>query len=357
MSKIRYAVLGAGWISQEAFMPGVDSTDNSVMTAIVTGNAEKAAKLAEFYNIPDVYSYDQFDDMLASGKVDAVYNALPNSMHAEFTVRALNAGIHVLVEKPMATTIEDCEAMIAAANASGAKLMIAYRLHCEPATVAAIERVASGEIGDPRLFTSTFSLQSGPGNHRQQAEHWGGPLPDIGVYCINAARHLFQDEPTEVVAMAATGDDARFSQIEENVSVLLRFPKGRMAALSVTFNGEPSDHYRVIGTSGELEVRPAYDFHAALSHVLYKDGTAQAKHFDQIDHFAAQTAYFSDCIMQDHPPEPDGAEGLADMVIMLAVEEAIKTGTRVAIDLPARPQHPNAAMVRMIPPTTRRLLV
>lgn len=357
MQNVRYAVLGAGWISQIAFMPGVELSGNSKMTAIITGNQDAARKLAAFYGIAHVYTYAQYDEALASGHFDAVYNALPNSMHADYTVRALNKGIHVLVEKPMAVTVAECDAMIAAADASRAELMIAYRLHCEPATVSAIERVAAGEIGDPRIFTSTFSLMSHEGNHRQKSEHWGGPLPDIGVYCLNAVRHIFRDEPTEVVAMAATGDDPRFSQIDENVSVTLRFPQGRLAAFTVTFNGEPSDHYRVIGTKGELEVRPAFDFKGALSHRMIKDGKIEDTQFEQIDHFGGQTAYFSDCVLNDKPPEPDGHEGRADMVIMMAIEEAIKTGRPVKIDLPQRPSHPESNMVRMIPTTTKRLMV
>ncbi len=116
MRKIRYAVVGTGWISQIAFMPSVAQTGNSEMTAIVSGNRANAEKLADFYGIEHIFSYDQYDEMLHSKLVDAVYIALPNSLHADYTIRAAQAGVHALVEKPLAVSVAECEAMIAAAD-------------------------------------------------------------------------------------------------------------------------------------------------------------------------------------------------------------------------------------------------
>jgi predicted dehydrogenase len=145
--EVRYAVVGAGWIAQEDFMPGVAKTGNSVMTALVTGDARKGRELSEKYEIEHVCGYDGFDALLKSGRIDAIYLATPNTMHRDFTIRALTAGIHVPCEKPMAPTIDDCRAMIEAGQKLGAKLMIAYRLHFEEATLEAIETVRSGKLG------------------------------------------------------------------------------------------------------------------------------------------------------------------------------------------------------------------
>ena len=169
MKKVRYAVVGAGWISQEAFMPSVDQTGNSEMTAIVTGNIEKSRKLADFYDIKHVYTYERYDEMLKAGVADAVYVALPNSMHAEYAIRAANAGIHALVEKPLAVTIAESEAMIAAATKAGVWLMTAYRLHNDAATLEVLDMVRRGDIGDPRLFQSILGFQANAGNHRLKA--------------------------------------------------------------------------------------------------------------------------------------------------------------------------------------------
>src|SRR5437667_5358914 len=135
MSKVRFAVVGAGWISQEAFLPAVRQTGNAEVTAIVSGNAAKAKRLAEFYGIEDIYDYAEFDAMAASGEVDAIYVATPNSSHCEYTVRAAQHRLHALVEKPLATSTADAESMISAAQAAGVCLMTAYRLHNDPATL------------------------------------------------------------------------------------------------------------------------------------------------------------------------------------------------------------------------------
>ncbi|MDH3659772.1 MAG: Gfo/Idh/MocA family oxidoreductase [Alphaproteobacteria bacterium] len=357
MDKIRYAVVGAGWISQIAFMPSVPQTGNSAMTAIITGNATNAAKLAAFHGIEHVWIYDDYDDALASGQFDAVYIGLPNSLHADYAVSALKAGIHALVEKPLAVSVEECEAMIAAAKEGGALLMTAYRLHCEPGTVEAIRMIREGAIGTPRFFSSIFSFQTGEANHRLKAEHWGGPLQDIGVYCLNAARHVFGAEPTLAIAMKGHGDDPRFSEVEETISATLRFPGDAIATFTASFNAAEIDIYRIIGTEGEIEMQPGFRFETPTRMILRREGEVTETTFPDIDHFGAQTAYFSDCIRNNHPPEPDGAEGLADVRALLAIEAAAKTGEPQPIDTPPRLGHPTADMVRMVERTDRRLVL
>lgn len=357
MDKVRYAIVGAGWIAQEAFMPAVDQTGNSVMTAIITGNADAAEKLKDFYGIPQSWGYDDYDAALASGAFDAVYIALPNSMHADFAIRALKAGIHAIVEKPLAISVAECEAMIAASEESGAHLMTAYRLHCEPATVEAIKLVREGAIGSPRYFSSCFSFISDAGNHRLEAKHWGGPLQDIGVYCLNAARHVIGAEPIEAVAMQTHGSDPRFAEVEATIAALLRFPGGEIAHFTVSFDAEATNSYRIIGTDGEIEMEQAYEFQTTPRIVLRKDGKEQVMEFNNVDHFGAQTAYFSDCILSGQKPMPDGAEGLADVRALLAIEAASKTGQAQRIEGPPMKASPDPSMVRNVPRTDRRLVL
>lgn len=359
MQKIRYAVVGAGWISQIAFMPAVAQTGNSRITAIVSGNAEAAAKLAEFHGVEHIVDYDGYDALLAGDLIDAVYIALPNSMHADYAIRAARAGKHVLVEKPLAITVEECQAMIDAADAAGVWLMTAYRLHCEPGTIAVLDRIRAGEIGEPRYFSSTFTLQAAPGNHRLQAKHWGGPLQDIGVYCINAVRHVFQAEPQEVFAMTSRGNgDPRFAEVEEALAVTLRFPGDRLAQFYVSFGTGGLDQYRVHGTRGDLTVDPGYRFETEIAFRRRVDEDEVETHVaEPCDHFGAQTAYFSDCILNGTRPEPDGQDGLADVAIMRAIERAAATGQVQKLDLPARPAHPSAQTLRMVPRTDRRLVL
>jgi len=231
--KIRYGVVAGGSISQGAFMPGIGQTDNSVMTALVTGDPEKGRKLADLYRLTS-WSYEEFPALLASGEIDAVYVATPNFRHREFVVPALEAGIHVLLEKPMATNEEDCRAMIDAARRSGAKLMIAYRLHCEPGTLEMIERVQAGDFGDPRLFTSIFTQTVKATNHRARSGFGAGPVPDMGPYPLNMVRQLFNAEPIEVSAL---GVNTPGSAVDtwDTVTVSLRFPGERLAQFTLSY--------------------------------------------------------------------------------------------------------------------------
>jgi len=356
MAKVRYGVVGAGWISQIAFMPSVAQTGNSEMTAIVSGNPERAKELADFHGVPNIYSYDQYDEMLASGVVDAVYIALPNSMHADYAIRAAKAGVHALVEKPLALTVAECEAMIAAADSAGTLLMTAYRLHNEPVTVAVLDAIRSGEIGEPRLYSSVFSTQVAADNHRLKAEHWGGALQDIGVYCLNAARHVFGAEPTEAIAMSGRSADARFDEVDEVIAATLRFPGEAIATFTASFGAHDLDTYRVVGTEGEIDVWPGFHFLHQPRFRVRRGEEVREVAFEPVDHFGAQTAYFSDCIMTGTRPESDGEEGLADVRALLAIEEAARTGRPQTIETPPRPSHPSPETVRMIATTEKRLV-
>ena len=355
---IRYAVVGAGWISQEAFMPGVAQSGNSTIAAIVTGDLEKGAKLAAFHNVPQVVAYDGYDALLASDSIDAVYIALPNSMHANYTIRAARAGKHIMVEKPLAVSEAEAQAMIDAARDAGVYLMTAYRLHNEPATLAVLDHIAKGDIGTPLIYQSVFSFQMGAGNHRLKAAHWGGPLQDVGVYCVNAARHIFGEEPIEATAtLTQPADDPRFGEIEASIAATLRFPSGGLAQFVASFGAADVDSYRVVGSKGDLELDPAFKFDCAMKLRLRRDGVTTQTTFPQIDHFGAQVAYFSDCITTKTPPEADGEEGLADMRALIAIEAAARTGQPQPIQTPPRPRHPTPDMVRMIPVTAHRLLL
>lgn len=355
---IRYAVVGAGWISQEAFLPGVAQSGNSTIAAIVTGDLAKGAKLAAFHGIPQVVAYADYDALLASDAIDAVYIALPNSMHADYTIRAARAGKHVMVEKPLAVSVEEGEAMIAAADAAGVFLMTAYRLHNEPGTLAVLDHIAKGDIGTPLIFQSIFSFQMPPGNHRLKAEHWGGPLQDVGVYCVNAARHVFGEEPIEATAtLTQPKDDPRFGEIEASIAATLRFPSGGLAQFVGSFGAAAVDNYRVVGSKGDLELDPGFKFEQPMKLRLRRNEVTVETTLPQTDHFGAQTAYFSDCILAGTPPEADGAEGLADMRALLAIEAAAKTGQPQPVQSPPRPRHPTPDMLRLTPITKHRLLL
>jgi predicted dehydrogenase len=347
--KVRYAVVAAGWISQGAFMPGVRQTDNSVMTALVTGDPLKADRLASNYGLKS-YSYEQFPQLLESGEIDAVYLATPNFRHREFAVPALEAGIHVLLEKPMAASEEDCLAIAEAAKRSGAKLMIAYRLHFEPGTVEMVSRVGAGHIGEPRVFSALFGQTTKESNHRMQGGFWEGPVADMGPYPINAVRSLFRDEPIEVHAMGTTSPE-RKTHTPDTVSVTLRFPGEKLATFIVSYSLPATQRFTLVGSKGEFEASPCFGFGEGVA-IAYRatiDGKTEEHTHPVVDQFAGETQYFSDCILQDRDPEPDGDEGWRDIRVVAAIERSLKTGQIQKLDsLPKRPGI-NSEQARRLP--------
>ena len=356
---VRYAVVGMGYISQAAILPAfAHAKRNSRLVALVSDDPEKQRKLARRHGAERTYGYEEYDECLASGEVDAVFIALPNSMHRDYAVRAANAGVHVLCEKPMALTEGECADMIRAAGESSVKLMIAYRLHFEGANLAAIEAVRAGKLGEPRIFTSTFTMQiEDEDNIRLKADLGGGALYDIGVYCINAARYLFRAEPEEVFAWSATRDDPRFDEVDEMTSAVLRFPDQRLASFTVSFGAADVSTYRIVGTEGDLRVEPAYEMAEDLVHHLTRKGRTREKSFPKRDQFAPELLHFSRCVLEDLDPEPGGAEGLADVRIVRALLRSAETGTPVALDIVPPPERPGAGQEIRRPPVEKPKLV
>src|ERR1700757_3402002 len=264
--KIRYAVVGLGHITQVAVLPAFRNAANSDLFALVSGEPEKLEKVGKKYSLEHLYSYEDYSRALSN--VDAVYLALPNHLHREYAVRAAAAGVHVLCEKPMAVTSEDCHAMIEAGKQNHAKLMIAYRLHFEAGNLEAIRLANSGKLGDLRFFTSEFAQQVAEGNVRaiEPVSRGGGPVYDMGVYCVNAARYLFGSEPIEVLSVTASGGDKRFRLVEEMTSVTMRFPEERLGRFSCSFGAADISRYALIGTKGVLRADPAYEYAMAIKH-------------------------------------------------------------------------------------------
>ena len=337
---VRYAVVGLGYIAQIAMLPAfAHAKRNSTLAALVSDDPAKLKSLARKYKVPSTYSYAEYDACLRSGDIDAVYIALPNSLHAEYAVRAARAGIHVLCEKPMAVTEAECEEMNRAAKDNGVKLMIAYRLHLEAANLEAVAVVEGGKLGDPRAFNSLFSMQVREGNIRLKRDLGGGTLYDIGIYCINAARYLFQDEPTEVFCRTVSGSDARFREVDEMATVVMMFPGQRFASFTCSFGAADVSAYEVLGTKGKLRVDPAYELSEGLTHHLTIGDKTRTRTFPKRDQFAPQLVYFSNCVLTGRDPEPSGLEGLIDVHIIRSLYRSADLGRPVELArLPDEPR-------------------
>src|ERR1051326_4982837 len=335
---IRYAVVGLGHIAQVAVLPAFKHAQSSELVALVSDDAEKLKKLAKKYRVSEGSDYEGYDDILEKG--DAVYIALPNHLHREYTVRAAEAGVHVLCEKPMAVTEEECRGMIEAAQANNVRLMIAYRLHFEKGNLEAVKLATNGRLGDVRIFSSDFSQQVVPDNVRvtEPSDRGGGPVYDMGVYCINAARYLFRDEPTEIFAARLNNGESRFSKTEEMMSVIMRFSRERVATFTCSFGASDTSRYTVIGTKGSLIADPAYEYAGPIKHQVIINDKKSTKSFPKRDQFAAEILYFSDCVLQNRKPEPSGEEGLADVRIVRAIYES--ANAKRVVELPQAESKP-----------------
>jgi glucose-fructose oxidoreductase len=332
-TKIRYGVVGLGHIAQSAVLPAFrHANKNSVLTALVSGDPKKEKKIGDKLKIKNLFSYEEYDQFLESGLVDAVYICLPNHLHHEFAKKALKKGIHVLCEKPLAIQQKDCLDLIETAEHMKVKLMTAYRLHFEPSNLKAIE-LANSKIGELRYFNSSFSFViQDPGNIRLKNETGGGPLWDIGVYCLNASRYLFQAEPLEVFAFTSSGRGGKFQEVEESASVTMKFPNDRIASFVCSYGAYEIADFHLFGTKGSIHLENAYEYVTPRKLTLKnKDGKKTFK-FSKVDQFAPEIIYFSDCILKNKNIEPSGLEGLADVRIIEALYESATTGRAVAIE-------------------------
>jgi len=315
--KIGYAVIGLGQIAGH-FMPGVLQTSNSRITGLVSGHRDKAELVAAKYGVPagSIYNYENFDEIVHNPAIDAVYVALPNSMHAEYTIRAAKAGKHVLCEKPMSTTVAEAEAMIAACKAANVRLMIAYRCHYEPTNLRAVQLIRAGALGQVQAIESTFGFNIAPNQWRLSKKlAGGGPLYDVGIYSLNACRYLTGEEPEHIAAFASTIDhDGRFNQVEENVSWTMRFPSGIMASCNTTYGADMSGYYRVHGSKGWLEVDQAFVYEGLHLRAEFSGTTLDEPNpARDPSHFMAEAAHFSRNIQENRESRSPGEEGLRDM--------------------------------------------
>lgn len=356
--KIRYAAVGLGWITQAALLPGFQNAENSELVALVSDDKEKLRELGKMYRVENLFSYRDYTECLKRGEIDAVYIGLPNHLHHEYTVRAARAGVHILCEKPMAVTERECEAMIRAAEDNDVRLMTGYRLHLEPGNLEAGKIVNDGTIGEAQIFTSVNTQQVEADNVRWVPNALGGgPLYDVGVYCINASRYLFRDEPTQVSAAITWHNKGKKNRVEDKAAVVMQFPNNRLATFVCGFGQEGNSWYQVLGTKGMLRADPGYSFTSDITLHITRNGKPRDKNYPGHDQFGPQLVYFSDCILNRRAPEPSGVEGLNDVRILRAILKAGETGKAVKLErlVQKRKPMPHQAITR--PPTRAPKLV
>ncbi len=317
--RLRYCIVGLGRISMDHFMPACKMSQKSQVTAFVSGHRAKADKLAGDYNVPakNIYSYENFEEIAHNSEIDAVYIALPNSMHAEYTIRAANARKHVLCEKPMATSLKESQAMVDACKAAGKKLMIAYRCQYEPVNLHAIELIHGGELGTIQAIESANGFNERAGEWRLNKKlAGGGPLMDVGIYSLNACRYLTGEEPVHLEGYCTVVDkDGRFREVEENCGWTMRFPSGVVASCNTTYGANMEGFIRVHGSKGVLHMEPAFSYEGIhlKAEIKGQPPIDQPSTYKDPAQFVTEADYFADCVFTNKQPKSDGEEGLRDM--------------------------------------------
>jgi predicted dehydrogenase len=342
--RVGIAIVGLGRIAVNEMLPAFAQSKHAKPVALVSGDRAKALKIAHQYNIPEsaVLDYKDYDKLAGMPEVQGVYIALPNSMHAEYTVRAARAGKHVLCEKPMANSVAECQQMIEACRKAGKKLMIAYRSQYEPLDRALVKMVKDKKLGALKEFISVNSQNMGDPQHwrLKRALAGGGALPDVGLYCINAARFLSGEEPNEVIGnIWSPPGDARFREVEESCQFILRFPSGFMASCSTSYAAHKSQFFRLNGAEAWAEMNPAYAYHGIklkVSRVVEGREQASDIQIEEKNQFTAELDHFAQCVQQNRDVHTPGEEGLQDQRIMEAIYESARTHRPVKLSAPGK---------------------
>lgn len=329
--KLNIALVGLGRYAG-ILADGLQESKYCRLAGVVTGHPDKAASWKKQYGIPDsnIYNYQNFDSIAHNKNIDVVYIVLPNSMHAEYTIRAAKAGKHVICEKPMATSVKDCEAMIKACKDAKVQLAIGYRLHYEPYNLE-LKRLGQEKVfGRVRLIESSLGYNTGdPSEWRlHKALSGGGPLMNIGIYCLQSSRYITGEEPVSVTAQFGPITNAElFKEVEASIFWQLTFPGGAISNSSTSYNCS-MDRVFASAENGQFELSPG------ISYGPFKGKTSQGElHFPDINQQAAQMDGIAELLLQNKPlpNHITGEEGLKDMRIIEAIYEAARTGKKVML--------------------------
>ena len=343
--RIGFAIVGLGRLSLDQILPAFGKTKLCKPVALVSGTPDKARKIAAQYGIKSssLYNYSSYEQMAQNPEIKVIYIVLPNSMHAEYTVRAAKIGKHILCEKPMATSVSDSEKMIAACQSANVKLMIAYRQQYEPMNREIVKMLRAGKLGQMRSYLATLC------QNQQDPTQWrlnktlagGGCLPDVGLYCLNASRFWSGEEPVEVFGQTfQPADDPRFKEVEATCNFTLRYPSGLVASCSSGYSAHRSSFARMEGSEGWAQLSPSFGYSGLkLQYNQLHEGhvTDFQPTISEKDQFALEMDHMALCVMRNLQPHTPGEEGLQDMKIIEAIYESAHTQRAVKLTPPSAP--------------------
>jgi len=333
--KVGFAVVGLGAIAQVAVLPAFRHAKRAKLVALVSRDKRKAEKLARRFKASAAYSADEFDACLKNPEVTAVYLATPQSEHLSATIASAGAGKHVLSEKPLALNSAQSAQMVQICAEHGVQLMTAYRKYFEPSALFLKKLIQGGQLGKLDMIHTAFSELHVPG----RSLPWlldpnvagGGPLMDLGIYCVNTARWLANEDPLEVTAHSWKRDVVRFRDVEEGISFRMNFPSGLLVLGSTTYSSVLSSFIFVQGSKGWACLSPAFPFEVERRLTGNIGGKWIERKFPRVDEFAPELDSFAAAILTKKPVEPDGRQGHRDMLILEAIYGSARKNEPVAV--------------------------
>lgn len=326
--KLGIALVGLGGYSSGELAPSLKETEHCYLAGIVTGSPQKAEQWKKQYDIPvkNIYNYQNFDSIKNNPDIDIVYVVLPNSMHAEYTIRAAKAGKHVICEKPMAVTVEECVRMVDACKEAGKMLSIGYRLHFDPYHQEMMRLGQKQVYGPIKKIKADNGMDGTSGWRLDKKLAGGGPLMDLGVYCIQGARYTTGLEPIAVTAQEGPKTNKEiFKDVEETVSWQMEFPQGITADCMCSYS-KGTNLLRAEADKGWFELSPTYAYRGLKGKTSGGD-----MNFKGVNQQARQIDDFAQAVKDKRPTPVPGEMGLQDVRIIKAIYQAMETGKRVEI--------------------------
>jgi predicted dehydrogenase len=328
--KLGVALVGLGSYAGGQLAPALQQTARCYLAGIVTGTASKINTWKSRYSIPDknVYNYQDFDDIRDNPDIDIVYVVLPNSMHAEYVVRAAKAGKHVICEKPMAISVDECDRMISACKEAGKMLSIGYRLHFEPHNREMARLGQKKVFGSLKKMTAGFGFTAGDRNQwrLKKALSGGGPLMDVGIYCVQGFCYTSGMEPIAVTAKEGPKTDPdKFKEVEQSLTWQFEFPGGLVADGHSSY-GDNMNYLRGEAERGWFEIAPAYSYSGQSGKT-----SEGPMNFPRVNQQARQMDDFAEAILNNRPSPVPGEMGRRDVKFLQAIYEAMSTGKRIEI--------------------------
>ena len=335
---MRWAIVGLGTFAVGQVIPGFRDARQSRITAFVSGNNDKGRDLGARWGVPKLYDYRTFDRIADDQEIDCVYIALPVGLHAEYAIRALKAGKHVLCEKPMASSSRECAAMIAAAKAADRRLGVAYRVHFEPNNREVLRRIAAGDLGTMRFISADHGFNADPSwpPHKWRLEKalgGGGSMYDIGIYGLNTSLMMLPDDRVKSVSAvySTPAGDPRFNQVEGALEWRLRMRSGISVAGSSSYCWSPYvSRQRYFGEEASITMQPATTYYD--NEIVVEGGGVAANRYSVGEagtQFAMQVDAFSEAARTGQEHATPGEMGLRDITLIEDMYRSADSGGAV----------------------------